>query len=128
MTDKPESVKITLLGDSGVGKTCIINRYMSNQFTNNCASTAGASYQQKLLTRGNKKLQLDIWDTAGQERYTSMITTYYKGTKGALLVYDITRRNTFDNIEKWLKELISLNSNNICVTLIGNNNDVSLLR
>ena len=57
-----------------------------------------------------------------------MITTYYKGTKGALLVYDITRRNTFENIDKWLKELISLNSNNISIILIGNKNDLSLLR
>ena len=71
---------------------------------------------------------MNIWDTAGQERFTSMITTYYKGAKGALLVYDITRENTFKNIDLWLKELISINSEKISMILIGNKSDLSLLR
>ena len=76
----------------------------------------------------NKIIKVNIWDTAGQERFTSMITTYYKGAKGALLVYDITRRNTFNNIDNWLKELIAINSDKISIMLIGNKNDLSLLR
>ena len=71
---------------------------------------------------------MNIWDTAGQEKFTSMITTYYKGAKGALLVYDITRENTFKNIDIWLKELISINSDKISLVLIGNKSDLSLLR
>ena len=120
--------KIVVLGDCAVGKSNILSRYNKNIFNSSSKSTIGVELFTKYFTYEGKIIKVNIWDTAGQERYTSMITTYYKGSKGALLVYDITRKNTFDNIEKWLKELKSLNSNKICITLIGNKNDLSLLR
>ena len=120
--------KIVILGDCAVGKSNILSRYNKNIFNKSSKSTIGVELYTKYFKCENKIIKVNIWDTAGQERFTSMITTYYKGTKGAFLVYDITRKNTFDNIDKWLKELISLNSKNICISLIGNKNDLSLLR
>ena len=120
--------KIILLGDCAVGKSNILSKYSKNIFNKSSKSTIGVELITKFFRYENKIIKVNIWDTAGQERYTSMITTYYKGAKGALLVYDITRKITFDNIDNWLKELISINSNKISICLIGNKNDLSLLR
>ena len=120
--------KIIVLGDCAVGKSNILSKYSKNIFNKSSKSTIGVELFTKFFRYEDKIIKVNIWDTAGQERFTSMITTYYKGAKGALLVYDITRKNTFDNIENWLKELISINSKNICISLIGNKSDLSLLR
>ena len=120
--------KIIVLGDCAVGKSNILSKYSKNVFNKSSKSTIGVELITKFFRYENKVIKVNIWDTAGQERFTSMITTYYKGAKGALLVYDITRKNTFNNIDNWLKELISINSNKISVSLIGNKNDLSLLR
>jgi len=120
--------KIIVLGDCAVGKSNILSKYSKNIFNKLSKSTIGVELITKFFRYEDKIIKVNIWDTAGQERFTSMITTYYKGAKGALLVYDITRKNTFDNIDNWLKELISINSKNICISLIGNKSDLSLLR
>ena len=120
--------KIIVLGDCAVGKSNILSQYSKNIFNKSSKSTIGVELFTKFFRYENKIIKVNIWDTAGQERFTSMITTYYKGAKGALLVYDITRKNTFDNIDNWLRELISINTNKISVSLIGNKNDLSLLR
>ena len=122
------SFKIIVLGDCAVGKSNILSKYSKNIFNKSSKSTIGVELITKFFKYEDKIIKINIWDTAGQERYTSMITTYYKGAKGALLVYDITRKNTFDNIDNWLKELITINSNNISMCLIGNKSDLSLLR
>ena len=120
--------KIIVVGDCGVGKSNILSKYSKNIFNKSSQITMGVELITKYYKYENKIIKVNIWDTAGQERFTSMITTYYKGAKGALLVYDITRKITFDNIDNWLKELISINSNKISICLIGNKNDLSLLR
>ena len=120
--------KIIVLGDCAVGKSNILSKYSKNIFNKSSKSTIGVELITKFFRYEDKIIKIIIWDTAGQERFTSMITTYYKGAKGALLVYDITRKNTFDNIDNWLRELISINSNKICISLIGNKSDLSLLR
>ena len=120
--------KIIVLGDCAVGKSNILSKYSKNIFNKSSKSTIGVELITKIFKYDDKILKINIWDKAGQERFTSMITTYYKGAKGALLVYDITRKNTFDNVDNWLKELIAINSNNICISLIGNKSDLSLLR
>ena len=120
--------KIIVLGDCAVGKSNILSKYSKNIFNKSSKSTIGVELVTKFFRYENKIIKVNIWDTAGQARFTSMITTYYKGAKGALLVYDITRKNTFDNIDNWLRELISINTNKISVSLIGNKNDLSLLR
>jgi small GTP-binding protein len=120
--------KIIVLGDCAVGKSNILSQYSKNIFNKSSKSTIGVELFTKFFRYEGKIIKVNIWDTAGQERFTSMITTYYKGAKGALLVYDITRKYTFDNIDKWLRELISINSKNISMSLIGNKSDLSLLR
>ena len=120
--------KIIVLGDCAVGKSNILSKYNKNIFNKSSKSTIGVELITKFYKFENKIIKVNIWDTAGQERFTSMITTYYKGAKGALLVYDITRRNTFNNIDNWLKELVSINSERISIVLIGNKSDLTLLR
>ena len=120
--------KIIVLGDCAVGKSNILSKYSKNIFNKSSKSTIGIEIATKIFKYENKIIKVNIWDTAGEERFNSMITTYYKGAKGALLVYDITKKNTFDNIDNWLKELISINSNKMSISLIGNKSDLSLLR
>ena len=120
--------KIIVLGDCAVGKSNILSKFCKNIFNKSSKSTIGVELFTKFYKYDNKIIKVNIWDTAGQERFTSMITTYYKGAKGALLVYDITRENTFKNIDLWLKELISVNSDKISLILIGNKCDLPLLR
>ena len=95
--------KIVLLGDSGVGKTCLISRFISGQFDANVNSTNGASYASKKVEYPElgKSLVLDIWDTAGQEKYKSLTKFFYKDAAMVVLVYDITRRESFDNLKNF---------------------------
>ena len=118
-----ESFKVVLLGDSGVGKTCIISRFISGQYDNNVASTNGASYASKEIELPTgKKLMLDIWDTAGQERFRSMALQALKAAHGIILVFDLTNKESFDNINNWL-ETIKESLNNPNLILFGNKAD-----
>ena len=92
-------LKITLIGDSGSGKTCIINRYISDEFFPDKVSTMGVSCSNKLIKRNNKLLRLDLWDTAGQEQYRSLGRHFYKDSYVIILVYDIANRESFENLK-----------------------------
>ena len=118
--------KIVLLGDSGVGKTCIISRFISGQYDNNVASTNGASYASKEIELPTgKKLMLDIWDTAGQERYKSLTKFFYKDAQMVILVYDITRKESYDNLKNfWYKEIKDNGEQNIVLGIAGNKSDL----
>ncbi len=119
--------KVVLLGDSGVGKTCIISRYIQGTFMKNCNSTNGASYCSKNVRFENlgKNLLLDIWDTAGQEKYKSLTRFFYKDAAVAILVYDITRRESFDNIVNyWYGQLKENGDKNIVIGIAGNKCDL----
>ena len=120
--------KVVLLGDSGVGKTCIISRYISGTFDSNSASTNGASYASKNITYeklGGKSLLLDIWDTAGQEKYKALTKFFYKDAAVAILVYDITLRQSFDNVKEYWYEQIKENGvKNIVLGIAGNKCDL----
>ena len=99
-----KSCKVVLLGESGVGKTCIISRYTSNIFEDNGISTTGASYCAKTLSfeeYGGKTIKFEIWDTAGQEKYRALNKIFYKDASVAILVYDITRKDSFDEIKNY---------------------------
>ena len=104
-----KSCKVVLLGESGVGKTCIISRYTSNIFEDNGISTTGASYCAKTLSfeeYGGKTIKFEIWDTAGQERYRSLAKVFYKNSRVCILVYDITRKASFEELKNyWIKEI-----------------------
>jgi hypothetical protein len=97
------SIKFVIVGDSGVGKTNILNRYIRNTFYLDGKSTIGIELETKMFKIHDKYIKLNIWDTAGQERFKSVTQAYYKGAKGAIMVYDITRENTFNNIDDFIK-------------------------
>lgn len=108
MDDNTETIKIVLLGETGVGKTCLISRYVNNAFQEGEISTMGASYAGKeiFFEEYSKTLKFEIWDTAGQEKYRSVTKIFYKDATAAILVYDITRKESFIEIKKyWYNQL-----------------------
>ena len=116
--------KIILVGDTSVGKTNIINKYIKNEFKEDFYSTIGVEFSHKQFMVDNHKIKAQIWDTAGQERYKAITRAYYKGAKGAFIVYDITRKETFNNIDKWRNELISSCNKEVTIMLVGNKCDM----
>ena len=117
--------KIVLIGDSGVGKTNILSRYLTDKFSSTTQPTVGVEFGSKIVKKGEKLIKLQIWDTAGQERYKSITSAYYKGAKGAFVVYDISRKSTFDNVDKWINELKNNGSEDVFIMLVGNKSDLN---
>ena len=117
--------KLILVGDSYVGKTNILSKYIKNEFNQNTKSTVGVEFGAKLLKIEDKIIKAQIWDTAGQERYKSITSAYYKGAKGAFIVYDITNRLTFESVDKWIQDLNLNSDKNITLLLIGNKMDLA---
>ena len=112
-----QTCKVVLLGESGVGKTCIIARFINNTFEENLISTTGASYAGKTMTFdefGGKSIKFEIWDTAGQGKYRSLTKIFYKDAGAAILVYDITRKESFEEIQKyWINQIKEFAPKNI---------------
>ena len=115
--DGAQTCKVVLLGESGVGKTCIIARFINNTFEENLISTTGASYAGKTMTfdeYGGKSIKFEIWDTAGQEKYRSLTKIFYKDAGAAILVYDITRKESYEEIKKyWINQIKDFAPKNI---------------
>ncbi|KAK2993146.1 hypothetical protein RJ640_015333 [Escallonia rubra] len=120
--------KIVLIGDSGVGKSNILSRFTRNEFCLESKSTIGVEFATRTLQVDGKTVKAQIWDTAGQERYRAITSAYYRGAVGALLVYDITKRQTFDNVQRWLRELRDHADSNIVIMMAGNKSDLNHLR
>ena len=120
--------KVVILGDCAVGKTNILSRIMKNEFRKESRSTISVELSSKFFKIDNKIIKINLWDTAGQERYASVTGTYYKGAKGVFIVYDMTRKETFDNVDKWYKEVKMLNNEEIIIFLIGNKSDLTFLK
>ena len=121
---KGESIKIILIGNSGVGKTCISQRYISNSYSSREGITVGASYFQKKLELNGKTMQLDIWDTAGQEKYRAMSRMFYKDAYIVLLIYDITDKQSFKDLKNfWIEELKQSGENYTVLAIVGNKSD-----
>jgi small GTP-binding protein len=98
------TLKMLVIGDSGVGKTCLLLRFSDNSFSTNHLATIGVDFKIKELTLSDgKQYKLQIWDTAGQERFRTITHTYYKGAMGIILVFDLTDRDSFNNIQSWIK-------------------------
>ena len=117
--------KILILGDSFVGKTNMLKRFLDDEFESNTKETVGVEYGSKNFTmEKGDVVNAQLWDTAGQERYRSMTKAYYKGAKGALLVYDLTRRSTFDNIDNWIIDLKTNCDKDMLIMIIGNKSDL----
>ena len=117
-------LKLVLIGDSGVGKTNILSRYNNNEFSLATQPTVGVEFGNKVIKKENKSIKLQLWDTAGQERYKAITNAFYKGSKGAFVVYDITRKSSFLNIDKWIGELKTNGSEDILIILVGNKTDL----
>jgi Ras-related protein Rab-11A len=119
---------VVLIGDSGVGKSNLLSRFTRNEFNLESKSTIGVEFATKSIQTEGKTIKAQIWDTAGQERYRAITSAYYRGAVGALLVYDISKPQTFENVERWLKELRDHADANIVVMLVGNKMDLRHLR
>uniref|UniRef100_A0A6M2EU06 Uncharacterized protein n=1 Tax=Populus davidiana TaxID=266767 RepID=A0A6M2EU06_9ROSI len=118
------SFKFLLIGDSGVGKSSLLLSFISSS-VRDLSPTIGVDFKVKMLTVGEKRLKLTIWDTAGQERFGTLISSYYRGAHGIILVYDVTRRETFENLSDiWAKEVELYSTNHDCIKiLVGNKVD-----
>ena len=116
--------KVVLIGDSGVGKSNLLSRFTRNEFNLESKTTIGVEFATKSIQVDGKTIKAQIWDTAGQERYRAITSAYYRGAVGALLVYDISKHVTFENVERWLKELRDHAEPNIVVMLVGNKSDL----
>ena len=128
MTDEKtiESYKIVLIGESGVGKTSLISQLMDQTFQLDQQSTTGGTFSTKTALCDNSRiLKLEIWDTAGQERYRSLTTMFYKDANAAVLVYDITRKDSFEQLEEyWTKQIKENSPSDIILAVCGNKSDL----
>lgn len=120
--------KVVLIGDSGVGKSNLLSRFTRNEFSLESKSTIGVEFATRSIEVDDKTIKAQIWDTAGQERYRAITSAYYRGAVGALLVYDIAKHLTYENVERWLKELRDHADANIVIMLVGNKSDLRHLR
>jgi len=120
--------KVVLIGDSGVGKSNLLSRFTRNEFNIESKSTIGVEFATRSIQVDNKTIKAQIWDTAGQERYRAITSAYYRGAVGALLVYDLAKHLTYENVERWLKELREHADSNIVIMLVGNKSDLRHLR
>uniref|UniRef100_A0A7S3GBH2 Uncharacterized protein n=1 Tax=Palpitomonas bilix TaxID=652834 RepID=A0A7S3GBH2_9EUKA len=120
--------KVVLIGDSGVGKSNLLSRFTRNEFNLESKSTIGVEFATRSIKVDGKVLKAQIWDTAGQERYRAITSAYYRGAVGALLVYDISKHASFENVQRWLEELRDHADANIVIMLVGNKSDLRHLR
>lgn len=119
---------MVLIGDSGVGKSNILGRFTRNEFNLESKSTIGVEFATRTVTVDDKIIKAQIWDTAGQERYRAITSAYYRGAVGALLMYDIARPETYENVNRWLSELREHAVPQIVIMLVGNKCDLRHLR
>lgn len=119
---------VVLIGDSGVGKSNLLSRFTRNEFNLDSKSTIGVEFATRSIQVDSKTIKAQIWDTAGQERYRAITSAYYRGAVGALLVYDISKHQTYENVTRWLKELRAHADANIVIMLVGNKSDLRHLR
>lgn len=118
-------IKLLMIGDSGVGKTCLLLRYANDSFSPTFITTIGIDFKIKNITLDNKRIKLQIWDTAGQERFRTITTSYFRGAQGILLVYDVTDRATFMSIRNWIAQIQMHADVNVNKILIGNKADMA---
>jgi len=116
--------KILLIGDSGVGKSCLLLRFADDSWTDTHISTIGVDFKIKTLNIDGKTIKLQIWDTAGQERFRTITSSYYRGAQGIILVYDCTDQESFSNVKQWMGEIDRYACENVNKLLVGNKTDL----
>ncbi|NWU36416.1 RB18B protein, partial [Hylia prasina] len=117
------TLKVLLVGDSGVGKSSLLRRFTDGAFEPGLKPTVGVDFKVKKMVVEGRAVQLAIWDTAGQERFRALTPSYYRGAQGVVLVYDVTRKDTFTGLGKWLNELEMYSSSSTVKMLVGNKTD-----
>jgi len=120
--------KVVIIGDSAVGKSNLLSRYARNEFNLHSKATIGVEFQTQSMEIDGKEVKAQIWDTAGQERFRAVTSAYYRGAVGALVVYDISRRTTFDSVSRWLQELNTHSDTTVAKMLVGNKSDLGNIR
>jgi small GTP-binding protein len=119
------NIKISIVGDSGNGKTSLMNKFAINEFDNNTPSTVGVDFRCKIIDVNNKKVKIRIWDTAGQEKFGEIIRACYRDSDGVIITYDITKYESFLNLEKWLEKVIStINRQYTTIIIVGTKSDL----
>ena len=116
--------KLLLIGESGVGKTCVLFRFSDDAFNSSFISTIGIDFKIRTIELEDKKIKLQIWDTAGQERFRTITTAYYRGAMGIMIVYDITNPKSFENVKNWIKNIEENASDDVELMLLGNKCDM----
>ncbi|XP_044199280.1 ras-related protein Rab-19-like [Thunnus albacares] len=116
--------KIILIGDSNVGKTCVVQNFKSGIFSEKQQNTIGVDFTVRTVDIEGKKVKMQVWDTAGQERFRTITQSYYRSAHGAMITYDITRRSTFDSVAEWIREVELYGAANVVLVLIGNKCDL----
>ncbi|XP_040215286.1 ras-related protein Rab-43 [Rana temporaria] len=120
--------KIVLIGDAGVGKTCVVQRFKSGMFVERQGSTIGVDFTMKTLEIQGKRVKLQIWDTAGQERFRTITQSYYRSANGAIIAYDISKKKSFESVPRWIEDVKKYAGSNIVQLLIGNKSDMHEFR
>lgn len=121
---QPKIIKVVLLGSSGVGKSSILHRYITDEWDENAQTTLGAAFMDKKVNYEGIQFKFQIWDTAGQEKYAPLAQMYYRDANVAILVYDITNRDSFTNLQDWQRELSDKGPKDIVVAIVGNKSDL----
>ncbi|CAD8119678.1 unnamed protein product [Paramecium sonneborni] len=116
--------KYIVVGDTNVGKSCLLLQFTENKFSDHTESTVGVEFGYKTIKLNDQLIKLQIWDTAGQDSFKSITRSYYRGAIGGLLVFDFSRRSTFEDIKKWLKEIKTYSCDKIQLVLVGNKSDL----
>ncbi|CAJ0952354.1 unnamed protein product [Ranitomeya imitator] len=116
--------KFLVIGSAGTGKSCLLHQFIESKFKQDSNHTIGVEFGSRIVNVGGKSVKLQIWDTAGQERFRSVTRSYYRGAAGALLVYDIASRESYNSLTNWLTDARTLASPNIIIILCGNKKDL----
>ncbi|XP_014260675.1 ras-related protein Rab-1A-like [Cimex lectularius] len=118
--------KLLLIGDSGVGKSCLLLRFADDTYSESYISTIGVDFKIRTIELDGKTIKLQIWDTAGQERFRTITSSYYRGAHGIIVVYDSTDQESFNNLKQWLEEIDRYACDNVNKLLVGNKSDLTI--